>query len=123
MATVDLNKENFSEVITGNDIVVVDFWAPWCGPCKSFAPTYEAVSEKIPAVVFAKVNTEAETELAGHFQIRSIPTLMVFREKVVIYAEAGALPASGLEQLIEQVRGLDMAEVHKQIEAEEAQRG
>jgi len=120
MATVDLNKDNFEGAIIGNDIVIVDFWAPWCGPCRSFAPTYEQISEKHPDITFAKVNTEEETELAGHFQIRSIPTLMVFREKVVIYSEAGALPASGLEQLIEQVRALDMVEVHKQIEAEEA---
>jgi thioredoxin 1 len=120
MATVELNESNFDGTIIGNDIVIVDFWAPWCGPCRSFAPTYEQISEKHPDITFAKINTEEETGLAGHFQIRSIPTLMVFREKVVIYAEAGALPASGLEQLIEQVRGLDMAEVHKQIEAEEA---
>ncbi|MHB1592254.1 MAG: thioredoxin [Sulfuricella sp.] len=123
MATVDLNQGNFESTIIGNDIVIVDFWAPWCGPCRSFAPTYEKMSEKHSDITFAKVNTEEETELAGSFQIRSIPTLMVFREKVVIYSEAGALPASGLEQLIEQVRGLDMAEVHKQIEAEEAKRG
>ena len=120
MATVDLTEGNFESIVIGNDIVIVDFWAPWCGPCRSFAPTYEQISEKHPDIVFAKVNTEAETGLAGHFQIRSIPTLMVFREKVIIYSEAGALPASGLEQLIEQVRGLDMAEVHKQIAAEEA---
>ena len=123
MATVDLNQSNFEAAIIGKDIVIVDFWAPWCGPCRSFAPTYEQVSEKYPDITFAKVNTEAETELAGYFQIRSIPTLMVFREKVVIYSEGGALPASGLEQLIEQVRGLDMVEVHKQIEAEEAKPG
>lgn len=120
MATVDLNQGNFESTVIGNDIVIVDFWAPWCGPCRSFAPTYEQISEKYPDITFAKVNTEAETDLAGYFQIRSIPTLMVFREKVVIYSEAGALPASGLEQLIEQVRGLDMVEVHKQIAAEEA---
>ncbi|MFA7316668.1 MAG: thioredoxin family protein [Sulfuricella sp.] len=120
MATVDLNKENFSDVITGNDIVVVDFWAPWCGPCKSFAPTYEAVSEKIPAVVIAKVNTEVEQEMAHHFQIRSIPTLMIFREQIIIYSEPGALPGPALEDIIAQVQALDMAEVHKQIAAENA---
>jgi thioredoxin 1 len=120
MATVDLNKENFSDVITGNDVVVVDFWAPWCGPCKSFAPTYEAVSEKIPGVVFAKVNTEVEQEMAHHFQIRSIPTLMIFREQIIIFSEPGALPGPALEDIIAQVQALDMAEVHKQIAAENA---
>lgn len=118
MATVDLNKENFSDIITGNDLVVVDFWAPWCGPCKSFAPTYEAVSEKISGVVFAKVNTEVEQELAHHFQIRSIPTLMIFREQIIIFSEPGALPGPALEDIIGQVQALDMAEVHKQIAAE-----
>ncbi len=120
MATVDLNKENFSDVITGNDVVVVDFWAPWCGPCKSFAPAYEAVSEKIPGVVFAKVNTEVEQEMAHHFQIRSIPTLMIFREQIIIFSEPGALPGPALEDIITQVQALDMAEVHKQIAAENA---
>lgn len=121
MATVDLNKENFSDIITGNDLVVVDFWAPWCGPCKSFAPTYEAVSEKTPGVVFAKVNTEVEQELAHHFQIRSIPTLMIFREQVIIFSEPGAMPGQALESVLEQAKALDMAEVHKQIAAENAQ--
>lgn len=120
MATVDLNQGNFESTILGNDIVIVDFWAPWCGPCRSFAPTYDQVSEKHTDISFAKVNTEEETELAGYFQIRSIPTLMVFREKVIVYSEGGAMSAPGLEQLIEQVRGLDMVEVHKQIAAEEA---
>ena len=123
MATVELNQGNFEDVVTGNDMVIVDFWAPWCGPCRSFAPTYEQMSDKYPDVVFAKVNTEVEQDLAGYFQIRSIPTLMVFREKVIIYSEAGALPASGLEQLIEQAQQLDMAEVHQQIAAEAAAGG
>ncbi|MDD5241311.1 MAG: thioredoxin [Sulfuricella sp.] len=120
MATVELTQDSFESVITGNDMVIVDFWAPWCGPCRSFAPTYEAISEKYPGVVFAKVNTEVEQGIAASFQIRSIPTLMVFREKVIIYSEAGALPASGLEQLVEQAQALDMAEVHKQIAEGEA---
>lgn len=118
MATKELNQDNFEEVVGGNDLVIVDFWAPWCGPCVSFAPTYEKTSEKYPEIVFAKVNTEVEQELAGYFQIRSIPTLMVFREKVIVYSEAGALPASGLEQLIEQVQKLDMQEVHQQVAAQ-----
>lgn len=118
MATIELNQENFEQVVNGKNMVMVDFWAPWCGPCKSFAPTYEMVSDKYPDIVFAKVNTEVEQELAGHFQIRSIPTLMVFRENVIVYSEAGALPASGLEQLIEQALKLNMEEVHQQVAAQ-----
>ena len=120
MATIDLNNDNFADVINNNDIVVVDFWAPWCGPCKSFAPTYEAVSEKIPGVTFAKVNTEAEQELAFHFQIRSIPTLMIFREQIIIFTQPGAMPGSALEEIIGQAQALDMEAVHKQIAEEEA---
>lgn len=120
MATIELNQENFETLVSGKDMVVVDFWAPWCGPCVSFAPTYEKTSEKYPDVVFGKVNTEVEQELAAYFQIRSIPTLMVFRENVVVYSEAGSLPAAELEQLIEGAKNLNMAEVHQQIAAEEA---
>ena len=115
MATVALTKENFEEVITGNDMVIVDFWAPWCGPCRAFAPTFESSSEKHADVVFAKVNTEEEPELAGAFNIRSIPTLMFFRDKVILYSQAGALPPPGLEQVITQAKALDMAEVHREI--------
>jgi len=118
MATIELNDENFEQVVSGKNMVIVDYWAPWCGPCVSFAPTYEKISEKYPDIVFAKVNTEVEQGLAGHFQIRSIPTLMVFRENVIVYSEAGALPASGLEQLIEQALKLNMEEVHQQVAAQ-----
>ncbi len=120
MSTINLTKDNFEQVVTGNDTVIVDFWAPWCGPCRGFAPVFEATSEKHAGVVFAKVNTEEEPELAGHFEIRSIPTLMVFREKVMLLAQPGALPAAGLEAVIKQVQELDMAEVHRDIAAQEA---
>ena len=120
MATVELTKDNFEEVVTKNDMVIVDFWAPWCGPCKGFAPIYDAASEKHADVVFAKVNTDEEQELAQHFNIRSIPTLMMFREKVILFSQAGALPAAGIESVISQAKALDMAQVHKDI-AEQAQ--
>ena len=120
MATVELTKDNFEEVVTKNDMVIVDFWAPWCGPCKGFAPIYDAASEKHADVVFAKVNTDDEQELAQHFNIRSIPTLMMFREKVILFSQAGALPAAGIESVISQAKALDMAQVHKDI-AEQAQ--
>ena len=115
MATVHLTKENFEQVVTTNTMVVVDFWAPWCGPCKGFAPVFEGASEQHQDVVFAKVNTDDEQEIAGAFGIRSIPTLMVFREKVLLFQQAGALPASALEQVLEQAKALDMAQVHKEI--------
>lgn len=115
MAVVELTEESFEDTVTSNDFVIVDFWAPWCGPCRSFAPTYEKVSEEHENIVFAKVNTEEQQSIAAHFQIKSIPTLMIFREKVIIFSQAGALPESGLKELIERASGLDMADVHKQI--------
>lgn len=118
MATLELTTENFKQVIADNDMVIVDFWASWCGPCRSFAPTFEAASEKYADVAFAKVNTEEQQELAAAFNIRSIPTLMVFREQVILYAEAGALPPAAFEQLVEQVRALDMDAVRRDIAAQ-----
>ncbi|MBT7307451.1 MAG: thioredoxin [Gammaproteobacteria bacterium] len=118
MSTVELDNKNFEETVNGNDIVVVDFWAPWCGPCKSFAPIYEAVSEEIEGVVFAKVNTEDQQDLSAHFQIRSIPTLMIFREQIVIFSQPGMVPAEGLRDLLAKATELDMAEVRKQVEAQ-----
>lgn len=119
MATVDLTQENFETTVRGNPMVVIDFWAPWCGPCKGFAPVYEKASETHPDVIFAKVNTDEQQELAGAFGIRSIPTLMVFRDQVILFQQAGALPGNALEQVITQAKALDMAKVHGELKKQE----
>jgi thioredoxin len=121
MAVVELTQQNFESTITGNKIVIVDFWAPWCGPCKSFAPVFEATSEKHPDVVFAKVNSDDEQALSGHFGIRSIPTIMLFREEIIVFMQSGALPASGLESVLTQAKALDMEQVRRDIAAQQAQ--
>lgn len=121
MATVELTRDNFEETVTHNDLVVVDFWASWCGPCKSFAPVFEAASEKHGGIVFGKVNADEQQELAASFNIRSIPFVMLFREKVILYAQAGALPQEGLESVIRQARTLDMEQVRREIAEQPAQ--
>ncbi len=121
MAVVELTKENFEQVVTSNPTVIVDYWAPWCGPCRGFAPVYEKVSEKHPDIVFAKVNTDDEQEIAQHFQIRSIPTLMIFRDQIIVFAQPGALPQGSFEQLIDKAKALDMEEVRRKIQEQEAQ--
>jgi thioredoxin 1 len=120
MAVVELTKENFEQVITSNGTVIIDYWAPWCGPCRGFAPVFEKVAEKNPDIVFAKVNTDDEQEIAAHFQIRSIPTLMVFRDQIIVFSQPGAMPQGSFEQVIEKAKALDMEEVRKQIAARES---
>lgn len=120
MATVEITTDNFEDVITNNDVVVVDFWAAWCAPCRTFAPVYETTSEKYPDIVFGKVDTEAQSELAGRFDIRSIPTLMLVREKVILYSKPGAVPAQSLQSLLDRMLAVDMAQVREEIAAAEA---
>ncbi len=121
MAVVELNNDNFEQTVTENDFVIVDFWAPWCGPCRSFAPVFEKVSEEYDNIVFAKVNTEVEQTIAAHFQIRSIPTLMMFRDKIIIYSQLGAMPENGFKELVQRAGELDMNDVRRQIADEQNQ--
>ena len=120
MATVELTKDNFESVVTESSLAVIDFWAPWCGPCKAFAPTFEAISEMHNDILFGKVNTEEQQELGAHFNIRSIPTLMVIRENIVLFSQPGALPKSALEGIIEQSKALDMHQVREEFAKNQA---
>jgi thioredoxin 1 len=120
MATIELTAANFTDHVESDDILLVDFWASWCGPCRQFAPIYEAASEKHGDIVFGSVNTEEQQELASAFRVTSIPTLMVFREQVLVFAQPGAMPEPSLEQLITAVRDLDMDEVRQQLKEQQA---
>jgi thioredoxin 1 len=121
MATIELTKENFESTINGNNLILVDFWAAWCGPCRNFAPVYERAAEKHLDVVFGKVDTEAQRELAQTFQIRSIPTLMIFREQIIIFSQAGSLPEQALTEIIEKAKNLDMDLVRAEIAKQQSE--
>ncbi len=120
MATIEVTKDNIEETISKNEMVILDFWAEWCGPCKSFAPVFETASQKYPDVVFGKINTEEQQELAAQFQIRSIPNVMLFREQVMLFTQPGAMPAAGIDSVIAQAKALDMAKIRQEIAEEEA---
>jgi thioredoxin 1 len=121
MSTVKMTEANFEETLKKNDIVILDFWAEWCGPCRAFGPVFEKISAKYPQIVFGKIDTEAEQSLAASFRIRSIPTLMAFRENILLFSQPGALPESALEELIQKIQALDMVDVKKQIAAQSNQ--
>jgi len=121
MATIKLTKDNFNEIVESNDITIIDFWAEWCGPCKQFGPIFEKVSNEYEDIAFGKVNTEEEQELAGYFQIRSIPTTIIIREGVIVFSQPGLLPEEGLKDIISQVKALDMEQVKKEVEAQAQQ--
>ncbi|NLD85290.1 MAG: thioredoxin [Actinomycetales bacterium] len=123
MTTVDITTADFENTVTNNDIVLVDFWAEWCGPCKAFGPVFEKVSGKNPEITFAKVDTDAEQQLGAMLQIQSIPTLMAFREGIAVFRHSGAIPEQALDDLVEQIKGLDMDEVRKAVEDAQAQQG
>ena len=116
MSVIELSQSNFDETLSSNDIVIIDFWAPWCGPCLQFAPTFNEASEKIEGVTFAKVNTEEEQSLGAHFGIRSIPTLMIFREQIGIFSQPGSMTAKDLEDLLDKAKSINMDEVRKELE-------